>query len=281
MNTLQRWITATFDVLLAPLERVGMEFALIVASGVFGIVALVLFKLLSPQGAIRREKSRIKGLLIEIRLYRDDLRLVTRATAKIFWLNLRYLGLSAWVLGPLVIPFALVAGQLVTRYGFDPLPVQMDRSTGLAGEGVTLGVAWSGPDRIQIHYPEGVTPVSPLLQVPEQGRAFQEFVAQRPGHFEIELERGGVTTAKRIWVGERPSDAASYPAVQPLRVSGWERVLWPAEPGLDGWLRIELRYPASSLGWLPGSGPSGVLLNMLLFSMLFGLLALKPLGVTI
>ncbi len=281
MDAIQRFITASFDLVLQPLERVGMEFALILVSGVFGVLALLVFKHISPQASIRRAKDLIKGHMIEIRLYQDDLGLVTKAIGKVLWHNLRYVCLNLGPFIPLAIPFALVAGQLVARYGFEPMPVSETAQLQLAGEGHTLSLFWSGGQEVRVSYPEGVEPASPLLQVPEQGRAFQEFVVLAPGHHEITLERGGESTIKRLWAGERPSDGSRYPAVQPLRTSNWEQILWPAEGALDTWQRVEFRYPESSLGWLPGQGPSGVLLNLILFSMLFGFIALKPLGVEI
>ncbi len=281
MDAIQRFITASFDLVLQPLERLGLEFALIVVSGVFGVLALLVFKYISPQASIRRAKDQIKGHMIEIRLYQDDLRLVTRAIGKVLWHNLRYVCLNFGPFIPLAIPFALVAGQLVARYSFEPMPVTQAPQSALAGEGHMLSLTWTGEEPISVRFPEGVLPVSGLLQVPEQGRAFQEFVVQAPGHFEIAIERGGETTIKRLWAGERAQEGPRYPAVQPLRTSNWEQILWPAEASLSHWDRVEFRYPESTLGWLPGQGPSGVLLNLILFSMLFGFVALKPLGVEI
>ncbi len=281
MDAIQRFITASFDLLLQPLEWVGMEFALIVVSGVFGVLALLIFKHISSQASIRRTKDLIKGHMIEIRLYQDDLGLVTRAIGKVLWHNMRYVCLNFGPFVPLAIPFALVAGQLVARYAFDPMPVSEAAPLELAGGGNTLSLAWSGNEDVRVSFPEGVVAVSPLTQVAEQGRAFQEFVVSAPGHHEITLERAGVSTTKHVWAGERPVEGHRYPAIQPLRTSNWEQILWPAEGALNSWQRIEFRYPESTLGWLPGQGPSGVLFNLILFSMLFGLLALKPLGVEI
>ncbi|MBL4769713.1 MAG: hypothetical protein JKY61_00865 [Planctomycetes bacterium] len=281
MDAIQRFVTASFDLLLQPLERVGMEFALILVSGVFGVLALLIFKHISPQASIRKEKNLIKGHMIEIRLYQDDLGLVSKAIGKVLWHNLRYVCLNFGPFIPLAIPFALVAGQLVARYGFEPMPVAASAQTQLAGEGHTLSLTWEAGEAIQVTYPDGITPVSALIQVPEQGRGFQEFVVERPGQYEITLQLAGAITSKRIWAGERPEQGLRYPAIQPLRVAGWEQILWPAESAPSGWQKIEFKYPESSLGWLPGQGPSGVLLNLILFSMLFGFVALKPLGVEI
>ncbi|MCA9000293.1 MAG: hypothetical protein KDB61_00120 [Planctomycetes bacterium] len=281
MGTLQRILTSFFDAVLAPLEALGMEWVLILLSGAFGVFALWVFKRISPQRAIRRTKDLIKGAMIEIRIYQDDLRLVTRAIGRVLRLNLRYLALNVGPFVPLAFLFVLLAGQLVTRYAFDPIPVEASASTALAGVGRTLSIDWEGAGDLNVRFPKGLDPVSALVRAPEQGRAFQEFVATAPGSFEIEIEGAGETFSKRVWAGERAQNGHRFPGVQPARLSGWEVWLWPAEAGLRDGARIEFHYPDHALGWLPGSGPSGVLLNMLLFSMLFGFLAIKPLGVEI
>ena len=61
MNALNHGLSAVFDVLFAPLERLGRGPALVIASGIFGIVALVLFKHLSWQRGIRAAKDKVKA----------------------------------------------------------------------------------------------------------------------------------------------------------------------------------------------------------------------------
>ena len=65
--------------------------------------------------------------------------------------------------------------------------------------------------------------------------------------------------------------------------SAFEAVLWPAEDTLagTGLTEIRFRYPESDLGWLPLSGPFGVLVAFVLASMVVGFIFLKPLGVQI
>ena len=72
--------------------------------------------------------------------------------------------------------------------------------------------------------------------------------------------------------------------MQPERVSSvFEAILWPAEDTLagTGLEKIRFVYPESDLGWLPLSGPLGVLAAFVLASMVVGFIFLKPLGVQI
>ena len=81
--------------------------------------------------------------------------------------------------------------------------------------------------------------------------------------------------------------------MQPRRVSAgdWYRAddpnlwpaLWPAEAAFasdSAFRTIEIAYPYRDLKWLPG-GEIGILITFVLASMLFGFVALKPLGVQI
>lgn len=290
MNALNGATTALFNFILTPLEAVGREFALIMVSGIFGVLALLVFKHISSQKSIKAAKDKIKGHMIEIRLYQDDLALVSKAIGKVLWHNLRYVCLNFGPFIPLSIPFALVAAQMVVRYGFEPVDVQNQPGALLAGEGVTVKVDMAeGSERqagdIEIILPDGVEAVSPLARIPSQGIAAQEVVATKSGTFELTIKSGSDSYVKTLHAGD---DEPRY--LQPERTASlFMALLWPAEDTLSGSVdRIYFSsspnltaYPEAPLGWLPGSGPVAVLLWFVGFSMLFGFAALKPLGVTI
>ena len=76
MNTINRIMSSIFDVALTPFELLGSELALILVSGLFGIVALILFKHISWQAGIKGVKDKIKGNMIAIRIYQDQVALL-------------------------------------------------------------------------------------------------------------------------------------------------------------------------------------------------------------
>ena len=91
MNAVNRAMTAIFDVVLTPFELLGAEAALVLVSGVFGILALIVFKHISYQKGIKGTKDRIKGNLIAIRIYQDDLMVVLTSVVKVLVRNTQYL----------------------------------------------------------------------------------------------------------------------------------------------------------------------------------------------
>lgn len=291
MDALNGIFTAIFDALCAPRAWVGDAFVLVLISGVFGVLALFAFKFISFQKRIARAKNLIKAHLIEIRIYQDDLRIVSIAIVKVLGRNLQYLFLNFLPFLPLSIPFAFVLAQLVTRFAYGPIPVEEAVPNRLAGHGVVVEVQLADEARfdavreLRIDYPAGLRPVSPLVRVPFEGRAYQEVAVLAAGKHEISVTLGGEQQVKLL-------DAMPGAGMrQASREQGFvHALLWPAEatlPSDSAFERIALRslrnsegYPPADLGWMP-SGAGGIVLIFLVASMLFGALAIKPLKVQI
>jgi hypothetical protein len=282
-------VTRTFDVLLTPLEWVGPEFALLVVSAVFGVLALWVFKYISWQRGIKATKDKIKGHLIEIRIYQDDLGIVSKAIGRVLLRNLQYLALNFGPFLPLAVPFTFVVAQLVVRYGFDPVPVTAAQAANalvgehqleLAGQGLSLEIEGeeAAIESLEVVLPEGLV-AGVLGRVPAWGLAVQTLVATAPGAYDVVLRTSSGEVTKRLVAGRE----ARTRTMQPERMTGLETLLWPAEDSLagTGLTRVSFVYPESDLGWLPGRGPLGVILVFLVASMVVGFAALKPLGVQI
>jgi hypothetical protein len=282
-------VTRTFDVLLTPLEWVGPEFALLVVSALFGVLALWVFKHISWQKGIKATKDKIKGHLIEIRIYQDDLGIVSKAIGRVLLRNLQYLALNFGPFLPLAVPFTFVVAQLVVRYGFDPVPVTAAQAANalvgehqleLAGQGLNLEIEGdeAAIESLEVVLPEGLV-AGVLGRVPAWGLAVQTLVATAPGAYDVVLRTSSGEVTKRLVAGRE----ARTRTMQPERMTGLETLLWPAEDSLagTGLTRVSFMYPESDLGWLPGRGPLGVILVFLVASMVVGFAALKPLGVQI
>ncbi len=295
MNALNGAMTGLFDLVLAPFEFMGVAWALILSSGIFGVLALVAFKFISSQRRIKAVKDRIKGHIIAIRIFQDDLRVVGGAVVKILLRNFQYLGLNFGPFIPLAIPFVFVVAQFVVRYAYAPVALSENPSAQLAGAGTLLEVQLvsDAPEALikdlKVTLPDGVVAVSPLVRIPSERRAYQEIAATKSGVHEIRFALGnGATETKSFCAGDK-----SLRVMQPRRVNNrdWYKlidpdhwpVLWPAEAGFPSsspFSSVAIAYPARDLGWLPG-GEGGILLTFVVASMLFGIAALKPLGVQI
>lgn len=294
MNALNDALTSIFDVLLWPLDRLGPAWSLIVISGIFGVLALVAFKHMSSQRGIKSAKDKIKGHLIAIRIYQDDLAVVASSVTKILGRNFQYVALNFGPFLPLAIPFVFVMAQFVTRYAYAPVALTRDPQTVMAGAGTLLEIELV-PERaadvagLDVKLPPGLVAVSPLVRAPSAGRAYLEIVAVEGGVHRIELALAdGSRETKLFAAGNTPQRS-----MQPRRVNNrdWYRLtdpnhwpaLWPAEAGFASaspFREIAVAYPTRDLGFLP-SGEGGILLVFVLASMLFGALAIKPLGVQI
>ncbi len=291
MDALNGIFTAIFDSLCAPRAWAGDGLVLLLISGVFGVLALLAFKHVSFQKRIARTKNLIKAHLIEIRIYQDNLRIVSLAIVKVLGRNLQYLVLNFLPFLPLSIPFAFVLAQLVTRFAYGPMPVEEPAAMRLAGHGVVVEVQLADETRyeavreLRIEYPVGIKPVSPLVRVPFEGRAYQEVAVLSPGRHAIEVRLGAESQTKQL--DSMPGSGMR----QASREQGlFHALLWPAEavlPSDSAFERIALRslrhsegYPPADLGWMP-AGAGGIVLIFLVASMLFGALAIKPLKVQI
>jgi len=287
MNFLNWLASLVFDILLTPFELLGSGFALIMMSGIFGVVALVIFKQISWQAGIKSTKDKIKGHMIAIRIYQDDLAIVGKSVGSVLLRNFQYIGLNFGPILPLIIPFSFVAAQFVVRYGFDPIPVTPPEEVAglMSGEGTMVDIRMKSDRKmdvegITLRLPQNFKAISPLVANAADGVAWQEIVAIAPGAGEIEIMKGNeVIGTKAIVAGDMPTRL-----MQPEKVSGFfSAVLWPAEDRFQSDCPIDtvkFVYPERNLGWLPG-GIGGILLVFLIASMAFGVALLKPLNIQI
>jgi hypothetical protein len=288
MNAFNGLVTRLFDILLVPLELMGDEMSLILVSGIFGVLALIVFKYISSQKGIKAAKDKIKGHMIAIRLYQDDLVIVGKSIAKVLLRNLQYVSLNFGPFIPLAPIFVVVLAQAVVRYGFEPLEVvSVEQEVAmLPGAGNELKIEFKGAQKnraaeLEVIWPEGLTPRSPLVRNAREGVAFQEFVATAPGDYEVELRLSdGSSYTKKVSAGS--TDLA---CIQPERVSdSLTAFLWPAEamfPPDCPIASVGFVYPDSDLGWLPMAGLMGVMVVFVVASMVFAFAFIKPLGVQI
>ena len=286
MNVLNGAATAVFDVLMSAFDWMGPTPALVLVSGLFGVLAIVVFKYISFQSGIKSVKDKIKGAMIEIRIYQNDLGIVSRAVGRVLGRNVQYLGLNFGPILPLLVPFTLVAAQLVVRFGFAPIPLWTDvRGEWQPGKGHLVTVDFERESRalardVEVVLPDTLELKSEIVRSATAGRVFFEVVPVQSGVADILFQLpDGSSVTKQIVTGT----ATPPRSMQGERTASfWAAWLWPAGDTLSGtpYARIAFVYPERDLPYLPG-GPVGILLVFLVASMAFGALLLKPLRINI
>ena len=281
MDLVNGLATTVFDIVLWPFEMLSIEVAIAVVSALFGILGLVIFKYISWQKGIKDTKDQIKGHMIEIRIYQDDLPVVGKAVAKVLFRNVQYLLLNLLPFVPLSIPFVILLSQLVVRYAFEPLE---------ENQPFTITVEMAQAHRaavsdLEVILPEGIDEDDVVIvRSPADGRAFVSVRETTAGlhDFGFKVGPSGTLVEKPVVIG---ADTEPPRSMQPERVgtffSAW---IWPAEDMVNDdridRIAIDGGYPESSFAFLP-DGIMGLLIGVILYSFIAGLAVLKPLGVTI
>lgn len=288
MDALNGFCNGLFNILFAPFDElwgIGALVTISVVSLVFMPLSMLFFKAVSSQKGIAAAKGKIKGHMIEIRIYQDDLFVVMKAIGKVLYYNVKYLFLNFAPFVPITVPFVLVVAQLVVRFGFAPIPIEERDLGGLqGGQGVTLTVEMSPgheaeASSVRLTLPPTLRAVSPLVPNDADGVAFMEFVAVAEGAADIELAVAGKTTTKRVVTGRAPERR-----MQPLRVNDfWNAWLWPAEPTFGEGspiANVSFTYPDRALKWMP-DGAGGVFLMFLIIAFILGGVAIKVFDIQI
>jgi len=272
--------TTIFDIVLGPLEKIHPEVAIAVVSALFGVLGLVIFKYISAQNGIKTAKDKIKGHMIEIRIYQDDLKVVGAAVCKVLFHNMKYLSLNLMPFIPLSVPFVLLLSQLVVRYAFEPLPVDKPFT-------MTVEVAADQKESVNdivVMAPDWLAPEDlVIVRAPSEGRVFISVRDAQPGISDFAFKIGDSIVTKPVVIG---ADTVAPRVMQPEKVAGFfDAWIWPAEAMIPAdspitRIAIEGEYPGKSFAFLP-DGILGILLGVILYSFIAGLAILKPLGVTI
>ncbi|MBN2369885.1 MAG: hypothetical protein JXO72_05310 [Vicinamibacteria bacterium] len=242
MSHLNAVLGAVFDALLAPARDLPPILSLSAFSLATAVAMLLVFKRTSNQARLFAVKRSIHACLFEIRLFGDDLRAIFRAQGEILRRNLTYLRLSLAPMFWMIIPLALVFGQLHFRYGYRALK---------PGERFIVKATLAAESRrqtqdrpaITLEAPAGLRIETPAVWIPSRGELAWRLLAERAGDHDLSVVMpDGATFRKSVRVSER------LIRVSPRRVapSFTNELLYPAERpftsggGLDA---ITVAYP--------------------------------------
>jgi len=214
-----------FDVVLFPFRTLSPWFGMIFVSLLTAFLMLAVFKMTSNQEAIRRAKNAIKAHLLELRLYKDNMRVSLRAQGRILRANGRYLAANTKPLLVMIVPLVLILAQLNLWFGAaalrpgestlvklklapgaDPLAleVSVDPSPGLAVETPPVRI----PDEREIAW---------RIRAPEKGPAALTFaVAGRTFVKDVAVAGRRLSKVPTRAVGRSIVQQLLYPGEKPL-----------------------------------------------------------------
>ena len=234
MKLLNAGLNGLFDLLLWPLSGLGPLAALALVSLAAGVLMLWLFGLVSNQPAIRTLRDRIRGNLIAVRLFGDDLGLLFRLQWRLLRDNVLFLKYAVVPLLVLLVPVLVILAQLQLRFASRPLEpgeaalVKVTLRDVATLEGVTLET------------PEAVRVETPGVRIPDLREVAWRVRADRPGEFRVRVVAGGEPAEKELRVG------GGWGTLSPLRTGrgALSAFLHPGEPPLVGGPieAIEVRY---------------------------------------
>lgn len=266
-------MTGLFDLLVWPFRSMGPIWALLFVSLVAGVLMLWLFGKTSSQDRIKSIRDYIRGNMMAIRLYGDDLGLLFRLQGRIFRSTLVYMGLAMVPMLVMLVPVLLILIQLNLR--FQARPLAPGESTVVK---VTLrdGPAVGAP--VELDAPDGVAIETPAVRIDSLHELVWRVRGDEPGRHRLVVRAGGESLEKELVVGRR------WGAVSEKRTGDgfFDALLFPGEAPIDSSSPIravEIQYaelPLSILGfhlhWL---------VVFFVASVAFGLAFRRPLGVEI
>lgn len=273
-GAINKAMTALFAVAIGVLQPLGPLAGMAIISLVVGVIMLWIFARVSNQDAIRVLKDHIRGNLIAVRIYQDNIALLLRLQVKIVGLTFRYMGHSLLPMIVMMGPVLLILFQLNLWFAKSPLEV---------GQSALLKVslrAEAGPDDLKgliFEAPEGIISEIPPVRISARNEVVWRIRADAPGEYRLAFTHGDETVEKTLDVG------GDWRSVSSLKTGRgiWEALLYPGESPLRGGIieAIEINYPDATIPVF-GFGINWLVMFFVL-SIAFGFALKGPLGVEI
>jgi hypothetical protein len=240
-------ITFLFELFFRPFRGFEPIWALAVISLLAGVLMLWLFGKVSNQETIRVVRDRIRGNLLGIRLFGDDIGLLFLLQGRVMRQTLTYLRHALIPILVMIIPVLFILIQMNLRFSLRPLK---------PGESTVVNVTLRDPSvlakGLSLEAPEGVRVETDAVRVPSLMEASWRVRVEAPGRHTLLVRTGREEAVeKEIVVGER------WGKVSPLRTgkSIVDKLLWPGEdpiPSSHSIQSVEVIYPSLSIrafGW--------------------------------
>ncbi|MCP5462033.1 MAG: hypothetical protein H7A34_02475 [bacterium] len=183
-------ITIVFDWITAPFSHMHPMVGLCVFSCIAGYLLMKLFYASMNKVASEKAKNRIKAHLLEMVLYRHNMRISLQSLGKIVWANCVYVCTTLVPLAVVLVPCVLIMGQLSLRFGVRPLN---------QGEETVLKVRTE--DTVPLHgvtleLSDGLQCVTPLLRIADNNEINVRIRADKQGRQSAIVKNGDGTNCQ-------------------------------------------------------------------------------------
>jgi len=195
-----RVLNTIFTLLLYPFQSLNPWIGMLFISILTSIMMLYLYKYTSNQEQIKKNKEKIKGHFLEIRLFKDNPRLIFKAewdAMRTNFVYLRYILIPLAIMLPL---FVLCVIQLWAYYGFnqfepgDTTLVKVKLSENAARENLN----------IELNVPEGLTIESPPIHMEKNKEVDWRIRVDQKGIFDLKFTMpDGATFFKTLKAGDK------------------------------------------------------------------------------
>ena len=216
-------LNAPFNALFWLVQWLPAEWQVAVLALPGALFALAIYKAVSNQAAIRDAKDKIVAYLLEIRLFRDDLRVLLRSEGRVFASIGRYLGHSMLPMFVMLPVFLLMLIQIESRFAFRGLAPDEQAL-------VTVGVTSEQPVShmlVSLDAADGLKVATPALRADSSGEIYWRVRVVNSGEHDLKLRVGGESAA-RIVNAEGSAGAMSMA----YRASDMRTLLYPRETAL-------------------------------------------------
>lgn len=270
MILLNRLLNPVFDLLLRPLQPLGIVASLAVLSLITAIAILLVVRATSDQSALAAVKRQIHADLFEIRLFNDDLRAMLRAERDILRHNATYLRLSLVPMVWILVPAALAAAQLQSYYGYTGVDVGRPVL-------VTAQFKPGSQPSAELDAPAALRIETPAISLPALNQVVWRIVGTAPGNYELRLRIADDTYAKTIHV----SDGLARRSPVRLAPQLLDEITYPSEAPLPDDAPVSMiRVDYPPRGILVFGRPVHWMVIYIILSIVFAVFLRRPMGVT-
>lgn len=268
-------LTRGFDLLFRPLHFLGPFWSLTLLSLLTGLFMVWIFGRVSDQAAIVRIRNTIRGNLIAVRLFQNDIRVFLSIQARILRDTLTYMRYSLKPMLILMIPLILIIVQLHLHYHYRP--IGKNEKTLVTARFLKNALP-EAPSKVALVVPDGITVETPGVWVPSEREISWRIRADKEGTYKVGVVSQGHETEKELIVG------SGWGSVSPIRFGRrfLDLLLYPKEPPIDpnsGIESVGVIYPELDIRFL-GIGVDW-LVAFFVLSIAFGFATKGLLGVQV